>query len=985
MPGAVTGADGISAGYAPMLDAATSATEATRAMTEALREESDAYVQSRQAIEQESALIDGLIGTIYRLSDGTELSTGQNALLLASIHSLGEALPGVSDAIDEQTGLLTLSRKEVDALAEAHRAAQEAALSGERVTELQIQQANATKQLSEAEGTLADVRLMRESMNDRINQFTAEGIELTNAESLALGALIAEEAKLEAQEIALAASIESLGEEVASAAIAYAEAVSQYGQDSEAARQAAQNLIDVQEKQAAAAKAVADAYDPLKASIEETITSSADLAQTLEDEAEAFQQSLAQIDAQVAKYKELGSELASLAAKEGKTGEETARMNAIMGQLNTAFPALGLKIDAVTGKLSMSEGAIHTWLDGWGGMEKSATAAERLTQVMEGQLSAAEALAEVEDDLTATHEALAAKQAELADMTDEDASAKEALQAVIDDLIAKEESLAGLKDILIAKESELTGEYQSAAEAQAAAQQLINDAIESGKITKEQGAALSAEYAASLEAEATAAEEAAKRQQEAYDSLVSEMEKAYERYASMAQSMTDTIKLNDKITIDSARETWQENAKIMQHWTDNMNELGKRDISKEFLEYIRAAGPEAAALTQQMVDATDGELQAMEADWKAAGDSAMNAMEAAFAEGGPLALSAASAIIAEMAKGFTESEDLEASMNSLVEGALSAANTAMEGKTFVAVGAQMDADAAEGVTGGTATTDAVAAKVGEALQGATGEVATQDFATNVGKLIDDNTAGGITDNTATEEAMKTKVDTTLEAATGQVTADDYAGVGTLIDTNVSGGITAGTASPQAGRALVARTWLDAYAQVAASDFPTVGYQMDEGMAQGLRNGESIVTSAAREVARAAYEAAKSELDINSPSGKFEYLADESIEGYVGPFKRESNTSARIVSDYMSGMYAAAQSQQLAAVNASGGMGTAGQQAVSEGDTIIQVSEGGIVIEIPDGIQTDDDYNEVGKKVATAIGVNYARTARYKGVITHGTA
>lgn len=954
--------------------------KSTQSFVDTLNEQATAYEAGKQAIAEEAGVVAGLIAQIDALSGSTELTTAQQGELLGTTSALVQMMPELSDALDEQTGLLDMSTAELEANAKAWEARRELAHAQENFTTLTLQLEEAERELSDAEAQLAKIQEKR-AINESERIFLLEQANAGNEIAAGMVAALAEaDAKLEAQELLLSAVQAALTEQVGQ----YGEKVTAAAQDVGAAKAAEQEatgaVIAIQEEQAAAAKAVADAYEPLKQSVEETISSSENLVQALADEEAAFQQSLGQIDAQVAKYKELATELTTLAAKENKTGEETARMNAIMGQLNGTFPALGLKIDQTTGKLNTGADAIHTWLDGWGGMEKSAIAGERLTQVMDGQISAADALTEVESALVTVQEALAEKQAELNELTDEDTAAKKALIDAIDDLGGKNKALLALKELLLGKEGELTAGYQTAAEAQAAAQLLINEAIEDGRITKEMGMALSAEYAAAMDEEAKAAEESAERQKAAQEALQAEMQQAYERYASMTQSFTDKIKLNTALTVKSAEEVMAHNGPIMKHWTDNMNELGKKGLDEGFMAYLRELGPAAAAFTQELVDLSGPELQAFVQQYVDSGQLAMDGMEAAFSAGGPAAVSAANAIIAEMAKGFLENAELDTAMGGLVENALSAANTAMEGKTFVEVGTQIDTDIAQGITDGTATTDAAATKIGETLTSATGEVTAQDFATNVGKVIDDDIAGGITDNTTTEDAAKAKISETLAASIDQVGADNFPQVGTMVDENIAQGVRSGSASPTAARSLVMRIWQEAFAQVIAANYPQIGMQMDEGMAQGLYNGESIVTSAARDVARAAYEAAKAELDINSPSGKFEYLAEESIEGYVGPFKRGAQDAGKVVSGYMDAVYAAAQSQQLTAATAAGQNVLSQQQTVQQGDTIVRIEEGAVVVDLPGGVHTGDDYQEIGNRVAVTIGERIALQKRYKGVI-----
>ena len=56
------------------------------------------------------------------------------------------------------------------------------------------------------------------------------------------------------------------------------------------------------------------------------------------------------------------------------------------------------------------------------------------------------------------------------------------------------------------------------------------------------------------------------------------------------------------------------------------------------------------------------------------------------------------------------------------------------------------------------------------------------------------------------------------------------------------------------------------------------------MTQGINNGSSSVVSAVERLARNAVEAARRELDIHSPSKKFEYMGEMSGEGYIEGWK-----------------------------------------------------------------------------------------------------
>lgn len=74
------------------------------------------------------------------------------------------------------------------------------------------------------------------------------------------------------------------------------------------------------------------------------------------------------------------------------------------------------------------------------------------------------------------------------------------------------------------------------------------------------------------------------------------------------------------------------------------------------------------------------------------------------------------------------------------------------------------------------------------------------------------------------------------------------------------------------------------AQISTSTWEEIGRRIPEGMTQGINNGSSSVVSAVERLARNAVEAARRELDIHSPSKKFEYMGEMSGEGYIVGWK-----------------------------------------------------------------------------------------------------
>jgi tape measure domain-containing protein len=70
---------------------------------------------------------------------------------------------------------------------------------------------------------------------------------------------------------------------------------------------------------------------------------------------------------------------------------------------------------------------------------------------------------------------------------------------------------------------------------------------------------------------------------------------------------------------------------------------------------------------------------------------------------------------------------------------------------------------------------------------------------------------------------------------------------------------------------------------AAEDWIRVGLAISDGIARGIAQGEGRIIAAARAAAAAAYTAAAQELDIHSPSKKFEFLGEMALRGFEKPF------------------------------------------------------------------------------------------------------
>lgn len=80
----------------------------------------------------------------------------------------------------------------------------------------------------------------------------------------------------------------------------------------------------------------------------------------------------------------------------------------------------------------------------------------------------------------------------------------------------------------------------------------------------------------------------------------------------------------------------------------------------------------------------------------------------------------------------------------------------------------------------------------------------------------------------------------------------------------------------------------------SNDGDSAGSGFDEGLAAGIRNNTSKITAAAKEAARKAFEAAKEELQINSPSKKMIAVGASFDEGFASGIDRSADQVMRSV-------------------------------------------------------------------------------------------
>lgn len=171
-------------------------------------------------------------------------------------------------------------------------------------------------------------------------------------------------------------------------------------------------------------------------------------------------------------------------------------------------------------------------------------------------------------------------------------------------------------------------------------------------------------------------------------------------------------------------------------------------------------------------------------------------------------------------------------------------------------------DVAGGITGGSGTAKSAAEAVGSDVLFALQNKLSAAEGQKIGKTITDAIKNAMD---ASKAALKASADTLAKVIADAFNNYKWADVGKNIVNKIKTAMdNASGQLKSAGEKAAGKIadGLDSY------NWSDIGKGIMQGVANGIRNNTSIVTSAARDAAQAAFDAAKSELDINSPSKVF---------------------------------------------------------------------------------------------------------------------
>lgn len=160
--------------------------------------------------------------------------------------------------------------------------------------------------------------------------------------------------------------------------------------------------------------------------------------------------------------------------------------------------------------------------------------------------------------------------------------------------------------------------------------------------------------------------------------------------------------------------------------------------------------------------------------------------------------------------------------------------------------------------------------------------------------------GGIADGTeavaeAAGEMGQAAIDSTKDSIDSHSPSKEFEKIGGYIDEGLIAGIKGGQKDVTDVMDILCTVMLQTGREkVTVTDWTEIGKRIPEGLATGIRSGQSSVVNAIRDMCTSAVAAAKRELDVNSPSKKFEYMGEMSGEGYIVGWKSSMADAAAAV-------------------------------------------------------------------------------------------
>lgn len=318
-------------------------------------------------------------------------------------------------------------------------------------------------------------------------------------------------------------------------------------------------------------------------------------SQTLANSARTLQSGFAAEQRYITSLK---NELSELNEKEQLSAEEKKRVKEIVDKLNTSFDGLNLSVDQQTGKVQQASESWEAYIDTQLKQAQLESVLEKINELedqkIENEIKLLEIQNEINDD---TLMAARANQEYIdglmmkVELTEEEAEALEKHQEILS-RVTKDQL------VLLEENDELVESNEELCEQQDLLRQYMDENI---GVIDEQAQSMS-DASDSCEEYSDALGEVDEELQKETESLQAALEKQVNSFDAVTEAAV--------VSKDEILKNLQDQLDAMENWAENMNTLAERGIDDGLLAKLANMGPEGAGYVQAFMDMTGPELEA---------------------------------------------------------------------------------------------------------------------------------------------------------------------------------------------------------------------------------------------------------------------------------------------------------------------------------------------------------------------------------------
>ena len=340
-----------------------------------------------------------------------------------------------------------------------------------------------------------------------------------------------------------------------------------------------------------------------------------DLNETLDASNKARENNRIEVESEIVASRNLVSELGMLMEAENKTVVQKQRIKDLVAKLNELMPELNLSYDEQADKLNKSTQEISSFVGIYEKKLRLQAAEEDLTQALDDQYEALKNAAKVQADYTAaqerTKEAQEAMSKALA-MTDEELTENEININKVRDALT---NATNEEDRFREQMDEANRILEEAGEAYNDAAEFANKYAEGAQTVSDvTGETATSQIVWKNTVVETSAEMAA-----SFNALVEEYNAVYEAAEESIHSqlgLFDEIKAETSLTVDDMIKNLEKQAEATNNWAANLRIVAERELNEGLVQALADAGIESAGYLQEIANATEDQITAMNKAWE---------------------------------------------------------------------------------------------------------------------------------------------------------------------------------------------------------------------------------------------------------------------------------------------------------------------------------------------------------------------------------